>query len=306
MDDKLDSRRCDYFMQVIRTGSVRGAAEVLDMDPSAISRAVAALERDCGIALLERKGRGVIATEAGKLLADYLTRQKNSQESFFAEIDGLRNAEHGHVDLLVGEGFVELLITDVLRDYWRNHPDVTLDIDVARTADIAQRIIDGRAYIGMAFEPPPDARLHIHYSRPEPIMAVVNASHPLTRLGRPLLLSDLLPYPGATLQEGFGVRQHTQAAELAEHVRLRNAFTTSSFKALWQYATLGSGYALMPLVAIAVDMASQGLVALPMANSLLNQGGLHVVSRAGRPLSPAARTLLQYIVRALSRPTAAD
>lgn len=300
MDEKLDSRRSQYFMQVIRTGSVRGAAEVLNMDPSAISRAVAALEVDCGIPLLERRGRGVVATEAGLILAAHLKRRQNNEEHFFAEIDGLRHAERGHVDLLVGEGFIELLIANVLRDYWRAYPQVTLDIDVARTTDIAQRIIDGRAYIGMVFEPPADARLHTHYSQPEPIRAIVRHDHALTRLRNPLTLSDLLPYPGAAMQEGFGVRQHIQAAEISEQVRLLNVLTTSSFKALWQFAATGIGYALMPTVAIPGDMASHGLTALPMQNALLNQGALHVISRAGRPISPAARALLEHIVRGLT------
>ena len=44
MDDKLDTRRARYFMQVIDSGSVRGAAEVLGMDASAVSRAIGALD----------------------------------------------------------------------------------------------------------------------------------------------------------------------------------------------------------------------------------------------------------------------
>ena len=48
MDDKLDTKRLRYFLQVLDSGSVRGAAEVLDMDPSAVSRAVGVLEKECG------------------------------------------------------------------------------------------------------------------------------------------------------------------------------------------------------------------------------------------------------------------
>ena len=69
MDDKLETRRLRYFMQVLESGSVRGAAEVLDMDPSAVSRAVGILETECGTRLLERRGRGVAPTDAGELLA---------------------------------------------------------------------------------------------------------------------------------------------------------------------------------------------------------------------------------------------
>ena len=72
-------------------------------------RAIAALERDCGMALFERRGRGVVPTDAGHILARYVKRQQNIQESFFSEIDSLRKAERGHIDLVLGEGFVELM-----------------------------------------------------------------------------------------------------------------------------------------------------------------------------------------------------
>ena len=61
-----------------------------------------------------------------------------------------------------------MMFDRVLPGYWRSHPEVTLDIDVARTSEIAQRIIDDQAYIGLVFQPPNDARLRTHYSRPEP------------------------------------------------------------------------------------------------------------------------------------------
>ena len=299
MDETLDARRIHYFMQVMSRGSVRGAAEALDMDPSAVSRAIAALERDCGIALFERRGRGVAPTEAGHILARYVKRQQDIQESFFSEIDSLRKAERGHIDLALGEGFVELMFDRVLPGYWRSHPEVTLDIDVARTTDIVQRLLDDRAYIGLVFQPPSDARLRTHYSRPEPIRAIVRQDHPLTRLGRPLRLADLAVYPGAAMQEGFGVRQHVQAAEISEQVRLPNVLTTSSFKALWQFAAAGIGYALTPPIAVAVDLQARQLASLPLANPILNQGSLQVLSRAGRHVSPAARELLDHIVRGI-------
>ena len=84
MDETLDARRTHYFMQVMSRGSVRGAAELLDMDPSAVSRAIAALERDCGMALFERRGRGLVPTDAGHMLARYVKRQQDIQDSFFS------------------------------------------------------------------------------------------------------------------------------------------------------------------------------------------------------------------------------
>lgn len=77
MDNVLEFKRTQCLLQVIETGSLRAAADVLQTDPSAISRAVARLEADTGLTLLERRGRGVVPTDAGRLVALFARRQQN-------------------------------------------------------------------------------------------------------------------------------------------------------------------------------------------------------------------------------------
>ena len=107
MDDVLDRKRAMCLLQIIETGTVRGAAEVLELDPSVVSRAVAKLEQDTGLTLLERRGRGVVATDAGRLLALFARRQQDLNDTFLAEVNNLKNARRGHVELVFGEGFVD-------------------------------------------------------------------------------------------------------------------------------------------------------------------------------------------------------
>jgi DNA-binding transcriptional LysR family regulator len=309
MDDKLESRRVRYFMQVLESGSVRGAAEVLGMDPSAVSRAIGLLETECGARLLDRHGRGVVATDAGELLAGYLRRQQSQKQHLLAQMDSIQKVERGHIDIVAGEGFIDWLIRHSLRSFMASHPKITVDLDVGSTDEIVKRIGEERAHIGMLFQPPKDERLRSHYSHPEPIQTLVLASHPLTRLGWPLRLTDLLPYPGATLHRSFGVRQHIEAAEISEGVRLNTLLTTTSFTAIGHFAAAGLGYALAPRISPRISppahLGMSELVALPMMNPLLNQGRAHVVSRHGRVLSPAAIELLRQIVCDLESSTGA-
>ncbi|WP_439672431.1 Transcriptional regulator, LysR-family [Cupriavidus necator] len=296
MDDKLDTRRVRYFMQVLDSGSVRGAAEVLDMDPSAVSRAIAVLEKDCGTRLLERHGRGVVATEAGDLLAAYVRNQNNQKQQLLAELDSIQKVARGHIDIVAGEGFVEWLMRHSLRTFMLAHPGITVDLSVGSTDEIVQRIVDGSAHIGLVFQPPKDARLRCHHAHPMPIQTQVLASHPLAQLGRPLDLQDLLPYPGATLHRTFGVRQHIEAAEISEGVRLQSLLTTSSFNALGHFAAAGLGYVLCTRLALWNQLNEAPVVSLPMKNALLYQGEIQTVSRQGRVLSPPAARLLRQIV----------
>lgn len=59
-----------YLYEVGIQGGIRRAADILGINPSVISRQIAQLERDLQLPLLERRGRNVVLTEAGRLLAE--------------------------------------------------------------------------------------------------------------------------------------------------------------------------------------------------------------------------------------------
>ena len=68
----LDLHRLRVFRAVVTTGSVSGAAATLGYTPSAVSQHLAALQRETGVALVERSGRGIVPTAAGVVLAGQL------------------------------------------------------------------------------------------------------------------------------------------------------------------------------------------------------------------------------------------
>lgn len=304
-DPKLETRNLRYFAQVIESKSVRAAADALGMDPSAVSRSLGLLEQECGVPLFERRGRGIIPTDAGHLLAGYLRRQQSEKQNLLARMDSIRKVESGHIDLITGEGYVEWLMRRSLCHFMQSRPKITISLDIGSTDQIVQAVVDERVHIGVLFNPPKDDRLRSHHSYPHPIQALVLRSHPLAKLGRPLRLQDLAPYPGAALRSSFGLRQHVQAAEISEGIRLNIAFTTASFDAMGHFVTAGLGYAFVSGVALAPADAAK-VTALPMKNVLLNRGRTHVISRHGRLLPPAAAEMLKTIVAGMKASTSGD
>lgn len=305
LDGRLDARLAHYFMQVLGSGSVRGAADVLGVDPSVVSRAIGALEQECGARLLERRGRGVQPTDAGTLVADYLRRQQSQKQQLLEQLESIQKVQRGHVDLMAGEGFVDWLMQHVLRDFMTRYPAITVDLSIGRTDEIARQVVEDRAHVGIAFQPPKDGRIRSHYAHPYPIHVIVLATHPLARLATPLALADLLPYRGVAMHHGFGLQQHIEAAQTVEGVRLNTVFTTSSFNAMSHFVLSGLGYALSSRLLVTPQAPRVPVVMLPMQNSILSQGQVHVISRHGRMLPPAASILLDAIVRGIDSYTLA-
>ena len=253
--------------------------------------------------LLERRGRGVVPTDAGELLAAYVRRQHSQKQHLLAQMDSIRKLERGHIDIVAGEGFVDWLMRNSLQTFMRSHPQITIALEVGSSDEIVRRVVDERAHIGVLFQPPKDERLRSHHSHPQPIQALVPVGHPLTEIGRPLRLADLQPYPGATLPRSFGVRQHIEAAEIGEGVRLGTLLTTSSFSALGYFVAAGLGYALSTRLSLPSHLDTEAIAALPMKNPLLHQGRTHVISRHGRMLTPAVAELLRQLVQDMVDPT---
>ena len=67
-------RQLATFLELARSGSVKAAAERLFVTQPAVSAAIGSLQRELGVALVSRAGRGVRLTEAGAVLADYARR----------------------------------------------------------------------------------------------------------------------------------------------------------------------------------------------------------------------------------------
>lgn len=295
MQKMLNAKRLECFLQVTISGSIRGAAEILGIDPSAVSRAIAQLEEETGLTLLERQGRGVIPTDTGLVLARYARRQQETLEELHNELEHTKGATQGHVSLGLGEGMLDIFFYPLITDYMREHPDITLDLNISSVEQHIQDLVEDKMNIAILYSAFDDVRLRYHLKlTSSPIQTIVHKDHPLTQIQRPLLLTDLASYPGATLHERFGLRQYVRAAEISERIQLRHVLITSSYRALWQFANAGLGYTLCG-TSFASWFNMPDLVALPMKNPIL-QSHIAVVTRAGRHLSPAARSLLQHLI----------
>ena len=67
----LELRRLRLLLELRTRGTITAVAEALDYGPSTVSEQLAELEREAGVPLLERAGRNVRLTEAGRVLAQH-------------------------------------------------------------------------------------------------------------------------------------------------------------------------------------------------------------------------------------------
>ncbi|MFI6576454.1 LysR family transcriptional regulator [Nocardiopsis sp. NPDC050513] len=118
----LDLSRLRALHAVRVHGSVGAAAEALGYTPSAISQQVAKLERETGATLLERRGRGVVLTDAADLLVDTAARMLSLVEEAEVALEERRGKPSGRLTVAAFATAARGLLPGVLADLAAAHP----------------------------------------------------------------------------------------------------------------------------------------------------------------------------------------
>ncbi|CAN7581030.1 MULTISPECIES: LysR family transcriptional regulator [unclassified Acidovorax] len=292
----IDDRRVRYLYEASVSGSVRAAADKMDMNPSVVSRQIAQLEAELAVTLIERLGRGVRPTEAGQMVCDYYRQHRAHQDDLIVKLQELRGLARGHIDLVLGEGFVSDLMDEPLQDFWRRHPRLTVNLSLAGTNDVLRRVSEDAAHIGLVYNPPPTPGIRSRAAVRQPMCAIVVPDHPLTRLQRQPLFKQLAEHPLALMHGSYGTRQIVALAEQMETLRLVPKLTTDSISVVKHFCKAQLGVGLLPAFAVSQETQAGDLVAIPIDQAVLASAEAHIITRLGRSLPAAANQLLLQLI----------
>jgi DNA-binding transcriptional LysR family regulator len=148
----FDLRRLRALHAVVETGSVTAAAERVSYTPSAISQHVAALERETGSVLLERSGRGVRPTEAGRLLAEHAGLLLAQVAEAEAAMSALRVGEMGGVRVVSFPTAGAGLVPPALAAFRSALPQVEVDLRVAEREESLPMLRQGEVDVAVVEE----------------------------------------------------------------------------------------------------------------------------------------------------------
>lgn len=294
----VQDRRILYFFEAVRLGSVRAAADCLNVAPSAVSRQIAQLELELGTPLLERHRRGVKPTEAGDRVLGYYRQRLTHQELLLDSLQALRGLHSGSVVLAVGEGFIDGL-AGPLSHFSEQHPKVKIQVNMCGSNEVIRQVVEDEAHLGLVFNPAADPKLRSHASQPQPVCVIVNPQHPLAQETHPIELAGLDTYRLALPGVSFGIRQILTQAEQQLGVMLTPTLTCNTIAMLKRFSMHG-GVTLLPTFVVDEDLEAGRLCAIALHNEIFASPRVHLISRLGRQLSVGPSRLLGMLVQEMS------
>ncbi|RZQ64028.1 LysR family transcriptional regulator [Amycolatopsis suaedae] len=178
----LDVRRLQVLRAVVTSGSISAAARNLGYTPSAVSQQLATLEREAGIELLERAGRGVRATAAGLLLSGHAEEVTAQLAKAEAELAELKAGRTGRLAIRYFATAGAALLPPAVAAVRTEFPGVRLDLRLFEPDDPVPQVVSGEADVAIVVSPrlrPVPDGVEVVHLLDDPYRAVLPAGHPL-------------------------------------------------------------------------------------------------------------------------------
>jgi len=140
----LNVTRLRIVYELSRRGSVTAVAEALWMTPSAVSQHLAAFERETGTKLVERAGRGVRLTSAGRTLAEHGANVIAALDAADAALAAVSEAPSGRLRVAAFPSVVRRLLPAALAQLRAAHPELVVEIEDLEGAQGLDAVRSGR------------------------------------------------------------------------------------------------------------------------------------------------------------------
>ena len=304
----LDVRRLVLLAEVVESGSMTAAATAQNYTPSAVSQQLRRLELEVGQPLVQRQSRGVIATEAGAVLAAHarrVERQLAAAEADLAEVAGLRR---GHLTIGTFPSIGSSLLPQAIQTFRDRHPGIELSVRSARFDALVEMLDNGTIGVCLLWDyewnriSPADFELTSILD--DPTVLVVAPDQSLARRRR-VSVSELADENWIVRADNHPVVEVLRRACHAAGFEPKISFYANDYWEAQAMVSVGLGVALAPLTAITnrhpgVRVISLGTTA-PSRRVLV----AHRHGRVRAPAEDAMRQVLQDVAKAYAK-TARD
>jgi DNA-binding transcriptional LysR family regulator len=280
----VDLKRLEVFCKVVELKSFTRAAEAVALSQPTVSENIRLLEETLGEKLLDRLGREVLPTGAGRILYRYARRILQLRDEAVQAVEQYRGELSGVLHL----GASTIPGAYILRTTVR----------IAGTGRIVEELLQGGVELGLIGARSKDHHLDCEELFSDELVLVVYPGHPWK--GRKAIpLGQLEGQPFILREEGSGSRlAAAQALSEAgfEPSRLSAVAEMGSTEAVRQGVKAGIGVAILSSLAVAEDLRQGALCSVPIEGVRIRRS-FYLARRKGRQLSPLAMAFLEHIRR---------
>ena len=287
-----------HVVEVARMGSIRKAAERLNLTPSAMNRRIQDLEAEVGTPLFERRPRGVRLTTAGEMFVRYARSQIAEAERMRSQVEDLRGLRRGPIQIACSQALALDFLPSHIAAFQKQHPKVLFDL---RVMDHDRALAALAAYevdLALVYRPAMWPSLRVIASIPQRLVVIVRSDHPLAAK-KTVRLSECAEYPAALPDRTLSGRQILDEVTTRRDLRFNTLAESNSFEMLRGLVYRCNMISFQIEIGAPSGDLGMGLTGRPVDVRDLPTADLVMCQLRGRSLPVAAATFAELMLKSM-------
>ena len=287
----MEFKALRVFIEVARQGGFSKAANTLFSTQSTVSKAIKQLEEDLGFLLLQRFKTHNSLTAAGDIVYRRGIKLLAERDDLLNELDEIRGLKQGRVRLGISPVGSNVLFAPLFARYSKLYPGIEVELVEHGSDKLAELLQAGDIDFAGTLLPVPD-EFEYQALRSEPLVALLNSSHPLSKSDS-ISLSDLKEVPFILFGSGFSLHRLILDACHSAGFEPKVVAQSSQIDFMLELVAAGLGVTFLP------RMVAQQRFSAKVHSVLLNESELHwnmaMTWRRNSYLSEAAKAWLMLV-----------
>lgn len=290
---RLDLADLQLFLCIADAGSITAGAQRANLALASASERLRKMESAVGVALLERRPRGVITTEAGEALAHHARLILRQQQALNEELQDYATGARGTLDLYANTAALTVFLPSRLAPWLAERPRLRIELKERTSVDIVRNVAGGLAEAGIVSSAVSAGGLQMQPVARDHLVLVAAPHHPLADR-RSLAFAEVLGEAFVGLAQGSAlqdhINEHARVAGRPLDIRIR----MNSFEALCQMVAHGIGLGILPQGIARLHRRRYGLKVIALTDAWA-QRELCLCFRDWNELSMPMRSLLVHL-----------
>ena len=292
----MDLKQLKLFCIAVEKRGFSQAGEMLNLTQPAVSFQIGSLEQELGTKLFERRGGEMVVTKSGKTLYQYAQRMLQLAGEARQAIDELEGLARG--ELTIGASTIpgEYILPDLLCEFKRKYPGIGVNLIIADTKDVINKVIDGEVEVGVVGAREKNDKLVFTEFATEKLVLIAPANSEWFEQGI-ITLAELKEAPFVLRESGSGtratMRQRLKEAGIGEK-DFNIVMTVGSTAAAKKAVECGAGVSVVSERAVENE-TKLGLIKKIELEGLELRREFFTVYRRQKVYSPATAAFLQFL-----------
>jgi DNA-binding transcriptional LysR family regulator len=290
----LHSSSLPYLLKVGELGSIRQAADALNIASSAINRKILKIERELGASLFKRTVSGMTPTASGSLLLEHA---RTTLADYYRTVDEIVNRQgviKGDVKIIGLGSFIDFILPHRIASFCEEHPGVTLKVVDESPARIIEETMAGNFDLAITFIDGRHQGLELCAGIDVPVGAIMNAKHPLAGR-RAVTLTECASYSTFLFSDRLIIESLVESEFRRTGAEFKPRVVTNSMAIMRAGIVSGVGIGFFTPIGFVGEIGRGEVASVPLVGADLVPKGIGLYAAKGVSSSQSAAVVIGFL-----------